>query len=281
VTKTWWTLAAAFAVAGLALAGPTAAQAAPEKRAAAPVRAMWVWTPRDAAAITSWAASQGVGELFAYVSPAPDARELASLRDLSNRAHAAGIRVSALGGEPGWATAPETVRAWRARVTASRLFDGVHLDIEPYLLSAWTTDRAKLVAAYLATLDAARAAGPERLEVDVPFWYGTVARPDGSTLADAVLARVDAVTVMSYRDTADGIVTVGADMLVRGDRAGKPVRLAAETRPLADCGYCTFAQEGRKALQQALGQVDSASVKHAAYRGVAVHDVDGWRALRG
>jgi hypothetical protein len=287
--KTWWTVLAAIAFAGFASAVPAAAMAAPAARPAAPAkrvavpatpgRAMWIWSPRDAAAITDWATGHGVGELFAYVSPAPDATELASLRDLSIRAHAAGIRLAALGGEPGWATSPDTVRAWRTRITASRLFDGVHLDVEPYLLSAWTGNRSSVVASYLAMLDAARAAGPERLEVDVPFWYGTIALADGRTLADAVLPRVDAVTVMSYRDSADGMSSVGADMLGRAGRAGKPVRLAAETRPLADCGYCTFAQAGSRALQRALTDVDTASAKYPTYAGVAVHDFDGWRRL--
>jgi hypothetical protein len=84
---------------------------------------------------------------------------------------------------------------------------------------------------------------------------------------------------MSYRDSGDGMSSVGADFLARGARAGKPVRLAAETRPLADCAYCTFAQKGRRALQRALTEVDATGATYATYAGIAVHDLDGWRRL--
>ena len=55
--------------------------------------------------------------------------------------------------------------------------------------------------------------------------------------------RVNAVTVMSYRDTATGansMTAVGADMLTRASAAGKNVRLAAETQNLPDCTHCTL-----------------------------------------
>src|SRR6185312_3939 len=140
-----------------------------------------------------------------------------------------------------------------------------------YLLPGWpahTTD-------FLALLDAVRTENLP-LEVDVPFWYETV--PVGSaTLADEVVARVDALTVMSYRDTAGGIVEVATDMLDRAGRAALPVRLAVETQPLADCAYCSFTR--RTEMDAALRGVDAAGQRFAAFEGVAVHQFNSWKAM--
>ncbi|WP_344407339.1 hypothetical protein, partial [Dactylosporangium fulvum] len=246
---------------------------------AAHARAMWLWSRGDPPAVVRWAGAQGVREIFVAVSWRPDAAELRHLRDLRAGTRAAGIRLSALGGDPAWATSPGDAVAWRQRATATGLFDGIHLDVEPYLLPAWKTDQPQVVDGYLAMLDALRRAGPEPLEADVPFWLATIPAPAGN-LADAVIRRVDAITVMSYRDSSAGIVKVGTDLLSRGRAGRKPVRLAAETQPLADCRYCTFATQTQARLRDQLVAVDAAAGRYDTFQGIAVHDYDNWSRLR-
>jgi hypothetical protein len=255
----------------------TVKQAAPAKTATK-ARAMWLWSAADPAAVVPWATAQGVKEIFVSVPWQPTAAQLARLKDLRNRTRAAGIRLSALGGDPAWALDAASAVAWRKRATATGLFDGIHLDVEPYLLPGWSTDQRRIVDGYLAMLDAVRAAGPEPLEADVPFWLATVPAGKGN-LADAVIARVHAITVMSYRDSAAGVLEVGADLLARGQSASRPVRLAAETQPLADCGYCTFAAQTRSALTTHLSTVDTEAARYSSFNGVAVHDYDSWTRL--
>jgi hypothetical protein len=87
---------------------------------------------------------------------------------------------------------------------------------------------------------------------------------------------------MSYRDTGTGsnsMLTVSQDWLARGAAAGKRVRLAAETNPLPDCRYCTFAEEGATRLTRELAKVDAATRRTAAFGGIAVHRYGTWRAL--
>ncbi|MEV0563132.1 hypothetical protein [Dactylosporangium sp. NPDC050588] len=241
-------------------------------------RAMWLWSQADPAAVVPWATGQRITEIFVAVPWQPTAAQLARLKDLRTRTRAAGIRLSALGGDPSWALDPASAVAWRERATATGLFDGIHLDVEPYLLPGWTTDQPRIVAGYLAMLDAVRTAGPEPLDADVPFWLATVPAGKGN-LADAVIARVHAITVMSYRDSAAGVVGVGADLLARGQSAGRPVRLAAETRPLADCAYCTFASGTRSALSTALSTVDTEAARYTSFNGIAIHDYDSWSSM--
>ncbi|MBB4695926.1 hypothetical protein [Paractinoplanes abujensis] len=251
--------------------------------APAGTRAMWLWGAYDPAEVIAWAAAQNVTEVFAYVpwSVATDG-SLTRLRDLRERADEAGIRLAALGGEPDWATHPANALAWRDAVLATNLFNAIHLDVEPYALPAWQTDPAGTKAGYLALLERMRAGNPLPIEADVPFWYGEH-QVNGKNFADEVLKRVDAVTVMSYRDTATGpnsMVAVSQDWLRRGATTKKRVRLAAETDPLAECTHCTFAEEGSRKMLRTLRQVDTATRRSAAYAGVAIHRYGSWRVLR-
>jgi hypothetical protein len=250
----------------------------PESSVAPPGRrAMWVWSSGEPVELVAWATSHGVTTMFVYVDAAvPDVERL---RELKRRCDEAGVVLDALGGEPEWAVAHAGAFAWRDTVLRLGLFRGIHVDVEPYLLPEWTTGRDAIVGSYLALLDQLAPAG--RLEVDVPFWYDTVPAP-GGTLADAVLARADAVTVMSYRNAATGensIAGVGADLLRRGTAAAKPVRLAAETRPTPDCGRCSLHDTNRRHLRTLLASVDASARQFPAFAGIAVHDYGAWRTL--
>ena len=136
-------------------------------------------------------------------------------------------------------------------------------------------------ASFLSLLDQMQALDPSGLEVDVPFWYGTIPAATGN-LADQVLSRVDAVTVMSYRDTATGVnsmMDVGTDMLTRGAAVGKPVRLAAETQNMPDCAHCTFYEQGQLQMGKTLSKVDTAAQSFSTFAGIAVHHYNSWIAL--
>jgi hypothetical protein len=263
--------------------GVVPAQAARTPPPATAARAMWLWTRADPAAVVTWAVGHGVREIYAYVPPdLPASGDLPRLRILKQRADAAGVRLTALGGDARWVFDPDAALAWQGTALGTGLFAGAHVDVEPYALTQWYADRPGTAAAYLNLLARLQAQSPAPLEADVPFWYATIPAGTGN-LADQVLARVDAVTVMSYRDTATGpnsMLDVGADMLARGSAAGKPVRLAAETQRLADCPYCTFYEEGQAQLTKTLSAVDTAARAYPAYAGIAVHHYDSWVALR-
>ncbi len=251
---------------------------------AAPVntRAMWLWGTDPAADVIAWATRHNVSEVFVYVPPSVlTDGGLERLQDLKERAVARRIKLRALGGEADWVIRPAEALAWQRTAVSTGLFDGIHLDVEPYLIDAWTTDLQATAAAYLKLLDRMRAASTLPLEADVPFWFGqfSVGRRN---LAAEVLRRVNGVTVMSYRDTAIGpnsMLAVSRDWLARGKAAGKRVRLAAETGPLPDCRHCTFHEEGAVALTLELAKVDAATRQTAAFGGIAVHHYGAWRTL--
>jgi hypothetical protein len=247
------------------------------------VRSMWLWNQSDPASVVGWATSHGVSEIFVYVrADLPTSGDLPRLIDLKARADAANITLSALNGEPEWTFNHAAALAWQNTAMGTGLFARTHIDVEPYLLNEWTIDQAGTAQAYLDLLSALRANDTRPLEADVPFWYSTIPLGAGN-VADEVLSRVDAVTVMSYRDTATGpnsMMDVGTDMLARASAAGKPVRLAAETQPTPDCLHCTFYEEGQRYMTRTLARVDPLARAYSGFAGIAIHHYVSWTQLR-
>jgi hypothetical protein len=270
------------AAAALALPGASSAGSAGLTAVKAGTRAMWLWSDAPAADVVTWANAKGVTEIFVNVSPSVLTNgDLARLQDLKQRADASRIRLTALGGDPAWTTDHAAALAWQKAVVKTGIFDGIHLDVEPYLTDGWTKNTQATEASYLTLLDKLRAGSTLSVDADVPFWFGQY-KVGQKNLADEVLTRVKAVTVMSYRDTGTGInsmLSVSQDWLSRGAAAGKRVRLGAETSALPDCTYCTFAEEGANRLDQELAKVDGATRQTAAFAGIAIHQYGAWRAL--
>jgi hypothetical protein len=262
--------------------GPSAG-AAP----ATPQRAMWVWDRPQVKSLVAFATKNGVQDLFVSVpADLPTSGQLGWFRTLRTQTTAAGIRVHALGSETTWIDDVPAALRWESAALGTGLFDGVHLDVEPWLHGAWgSPGQAAMLQRYLELLDRMEAASTAPVEADVAFWLDQVAVPEGR-LDDAVLARVDAVTVMTYRTTVtgpDSITAVGAAALDAATRAGKPARLAVETNELGPAPVArkqTFWGSSQAQLVTALAAVDAAEVGSAAYAGIAVHDRAGWEALR-
>ena len=113
---------------------------------ASSARAMWVWVheaaPPDAAAVAAFAAQQRVTEAFVSV---PWGGPTAITHQCAAALRSRGVRVSALGGDPSWTTGTDAV-TWMQRATAAWLFDGIHLDIEPWTRRDWPGRELELLA---------------------------------------------------------------------------------------------------------------------------------------
>lgn len=252
-------------------------------------RAMWVWTRPAPRRLVRFADRHGVRDLFLHVPPeldrSPDRRWV---RRVAEAARPSGLRLHALGGDPGWTTDTAAAVAWQRDVLTTGLFRSVHVDIEPWGRADWATDQDRLVAGYLRTLRALeREGGDSRLEADLPFWFHQLRTRDRVPVDEAVLGIVDRVTVMTYRTKvtgSDSVVRLGRPTLRTGARAGKPVRLAVETNHLGDDPVSekqTFFGHDPEELAAALRRVDRVVGHVRSYAGVAIHDLDGWRGLEG
>src|SRR5688572_22059279 len=94
-------------------------------------RAMWLWNQADPATVLSWATAHGVSEIFVHaVRDLATSDDLPRLQELKARADAAGVRLSALGGDPGWTFDHAAALAWQRTALDTGLFAGSHIDVE-------------------------------------------------------------------------------------------------------------------------------------------------------
>ncbi len=277
---------AALAAAVVALQVSTA-QAQADPAAPSAPRALWVWDTSTPAETVALAQARGVGQLYVSVPVRLDiSPRLAEVRELSERARAAGLRVDALGGDPGWIDEPKRVAdRWLRPALGTGLFTGVHVDIEPYTTPAWNTDRAGVVKRYLKTLDVLReAAGAAPIEADIPFWLHEIPAA-GSTLDREIMRRTDGVTVMAYRRAAsgpDGTIALATPAVQAGSASGTPVRIGQETNDLGPepvNAKQTHFGHTLTELEAELALVSAAFGGQSRFAGLAIHDAAGYAAM--
>ncbi|MGV8966563.1 MAG: hypothetical protein ACOH2F_09800 [Cellulomonas sp.] len=281
-----------------------ARQHTPTSRSA--ITAMWAWdnavSPRDDVAGRGYApaspdrlaAFARAGELREVYVAAPSAGHGDAIADAFGETcralRAAGVELSALGGEPAWLDDPSLVDRWFADALRSGSFDRVQVALEPWGAPRWSADPVGTLGAFLAVLDRARAAAdPTAVDVAVPWWFAHepfTDREPGTTMLDAVLARVDRVSILAFADRAagpDGILALTARAVRAAVTADREFTIGVETctPELAGGAQYTFFDEGPVALLRESAVVRARLMDVRGYRGVAVADHRSWRGLLG
>lgn len=251
-------------------------------------RAMWVWRPADPDELVRFAQANAVTRLFVAV-PVPVPAKLGGFVRLVARAHTAGIAVDALGGDPGWIDRPAwPVEHWLIPVLRAGLFDGVHVDVEPHAHPDWYSAPAGIVERYLDVLTMlAEQCRPAKatLEADTGWWFHRIAAGD-SSLDREVLRRVDAVTVLAYRNRAvgtDGTIALATPQVRAATELRRPIRVGQETNDLGDSPddrKQTFHGHRRVRMERELRVVEhSFAASSPTYAGLAIHDHTGYSAM--
>lgn len=226
--------AAALNLASLRLE-PAAASAAP--------RATWIWDRGEwmerGDALLAWARREAIGELFVVVTlDGPRVRHPAQLRAFVRKAHAAGIAVTSVEGDPHMvlpnhrAATADRARAFADYNRASRPEErlrAMQFDVEPYLLPDAVLAPADRDREYLAMARALReAAGDMAIDYVVPFWWW-----DKTALLDGLAQVADGLAVMDYRTAPDQIYGFAAPFLDWSAQHGKRVHIALEAGRVA------------------------------------------------
>ncbi|HUZ45392.1 MAG TPA: hypothetical protein VMW54_02020 [Terriglobia bacterium] len=252
---------------------PAATEPQPAAREdAAPYHSMWVWktaellnNPQAANRLFDFCSRTGLKEIYLSIDfdASPGHRIPVSIPDgpsygaFLKAAHQRGLLVEALAGAPVWAASAYHARALgavrailelNARMGAEGRFDGIHFDVEPYLLLGFAAPgyRKLLLKEYLEMLAQCSAAahkGHVAFACDIPWWFFPVSPAareeltvsfDGTekTVGEHVADLLDSVTIMDYRNEADGsggIITFGIPALAYAAEIHKKIRIGLET----------------------------------------------------
>ena len=253
--------------------------------------AMWLWhsslitsAPRQ---ILSFAMSNHVNLIYLQIS---SATSLSAYSSFVAAAASSGISVYALGGSPNWATDPthsgltelvSWVSAYNTSVAPASRFVGMNLDLEPYTLPAWTSDRSSVTQTWMANVNyidnAVHGIGLP-LSLTLPFWLNQY--PAGSTgmgLGSWMIKNSDAIDIMAYRSTlggSNGVAAVASPLLSAAASAGHKAIVAVDTTPGLSTSFTSQAS-----LAIALDSFQSSFGQLASFGGYAVNDYENWSSL--
>ena len=211
------------------------------------------------------------------------------LRRFLHAAHARGVRVVYLCGDPSWAT-PEhqadaldllkAILEFNAAGKAGERYDGIAYDVEPYSLPGWPSQ--DLENGYLSLFDksneAIRASG-QRLSMSaiIPRWFSN-SELDG--LDRKVVDRSDAIIIMDYVNSASRLVNDAGKEIAYAATAHKPVWVAVETGELDDTPRATFYGQSNSQMESALTQALPAFQSQASFVGYAIHSLHSYQPMK-
>jgi len=283
--------------------------------AAAP-RAIWIWDEEadrmldddDARReVETFLARQHISTMYLYADEFHGRNILVNqpekYRKLIANAHARGFKVFALLGSAYLNTEeyilpekrPAAVRMFGSVLEfnknspdASSRFDGVNIDIEPYVLDDWSSARPLRGRQYLdlsAEFMRMKAAAGSSLLVGpaMPFWYDGIEDVDCNgqrrKFNECVQDIYDYVAIMDYRNVAEGsdsIVSLAQGELEYADRIGKKVMIGVEVLESTPAKL-TFFGTSNKYFEEQLALAEFAMKQHRSFGGFVVHHLTPYR----
>jgi len=262
-----------------------------------PARGLWVWSTAvltsstERAKFFEFAKARSVRTVYLAAGNYMT-YQTEYINKFTAEAKARCIQVEILFGKSSWALSTghaEAIAKLKAAVVTIKLMPvkpvGVHFDVEPHLLSGWSTNMSSIGNQYIDLLDKLRpiahAAGL-RLTVDVPFWYDgkSITRNGVSRkLSELTADRVDRLGIMDYRDTASEMISAVTNEVAYAVKIGKQVVLGAETMCNVSPSYITFCQEGRTKLEEAFKTVKAKYAGTGALGEMAVHHYGTYQVM--
>ncbi|CEG25614.1 hypothetical protein BN1002_00429 [Bacillus sp. B-jedd] len=213
---------------------------------------------------------------------------ITSYKQFIAKASALGIKVHALDGAPNWVSGSGTtylnqlmgwVKTYQAEALPAEKFSGIHLDVEPYLYSGWTSNYKATVLAYQNLLLNAKSQARQLglpIGADMPFWFDEHSynnKIGKGNLANWVIQTVDSPTIMAYRDTAPAIANIISTELQMANAAGKTLIIGVETGATSEGDFITFYEEGKAYMEGELAQVGGNLT-------FAIHYLESWMAMK-
>ncbi len=288
-----------------------------------PQRGMWVWhlqcyaTRAKREQLIQFCKSERITLLLVQVHYDMDRRAKTprGLRrpqaygDLIQKAREAGISVEALEGDPEWSHPAgqgtfwpklKVILDWYKAQPPNRRFAGLHLDVEPYLLSEFqTTHKLDLLRGYLQFMaqarDRVKQCDPSLIfAADIPFWYDVYEEDEylnhcvlefhgKKKYASSHLQDIcDYVGIMSYRRNALGensITRLCEGELAYAEKIGKKIFCGVETSPGQDPPTISFYGTDPPLFREQLALVEKAFRGRPGFGGILIHHYLSYQAF--
>lgn len=259
------------------------------------VKATWIWQTdliKDGGEeLLDFSREEGINLIYLQINRQMPAE---TYEAFIQRAHDAQIAVHALGGDPRWALTEYRndmlglvtwVNDYNNKVSTSARFDGIHLDIEPYVLAEWGTAQDQIIAAWEQnlTLFLSQASGMGlELGIDIPFWFDHYTLPNRVGFNEWLIGAFDHVTVMAYRNQVEsehGILDLTRDELELAGRLGKQLLIGVNTKEMPGQAHTTFYGHGKERMNQKLEHLSSVLDSYESFGGIAIHDIRNWQSM--
>ncbi|HEY9578067.1 MAG TPA: hypothetical protein VIR64_10370 [Pseudobacillus sp.] len=124
------------------------------------------------------------------------------------------------------------------------------------------------------------------LAVDIPFWFDEKSYSNTlgkGRLSEWVIANMDFVTIMAYRDTAagqNGIIEHVRNEMNFAAAKNKKVSIGVETISSAEADFVSFYEEGEMYMWEQLDSTRSYYKQLSSFNGFAIHSLHGWMKLQ-
>ncbi|MFW5436776.1 copper amine oxidase N-terminal domain-containing protein [Paenibacillus apiarius] len=257
----------------------------------------WMWDSklieRDPDKLINFASDNHVTSVYLQIDAdiAPTIYE-----DFIRSAKEKHINVEALAGRPDWAYKSKQdqikkfiawVKNYNASVGTEARFDGLHFDIEPYLLTEWKTDNKAVLESWMDNLRLIEKETKDsdmKITLDVPYWLNTVKVPGTEYSFSAwLLEKFDCLVIMDYRNFAlgkNGIVENANAMMREASTLNKEVIVAVETAKNVESDRTSFYSKRIEAMEKELQAAHQKLSRYSSYAGFAIHDFKSWEAMK-
>jgi hypothetical protein len=208
------------------------------------------------------------------------------------------IRVEALEGSPDWLSTTginlqntffNCLTSYQKNSSLNEQFKGVHLDVEPYSNSEYSTNQNKIINNYQTFLLSSKNICKKlnlNFGIDIPFWFNEVNYNTvygNGNLAEWIFINVKTVSIMAYRDFASGANGINEIAKAEMDLCKKynvQATIAVETGDLPETPFVTFFEEGQAYMSNQLNSVYLNYKTNSAFRGFAIHHLDSWMNMK-
>jgi len=283
-----------FLVVGLMLPAINANAAASSK-----TNATWIWNPWSLTTaagqnkVINFLVKNNVTDVYLQIDQEVERK---IYQQFNTKATNNKISVHALDGAPKWAldggqnyadSLFQWVKNYQKSSSANQRFTGIHLDVEPYILKEWNTNRADVVLAYQKLIKRSGQLSDNLnldFSVDIPFWFDEITFTNtygNSNLAKWAIKNSDFATIMAYRNTASG--ANGINALVKteiqyANNAGKAINIGVETGESSEGANISFYEKSKSYMNSELAKVAKAYPQENI--NFAVHYIETWMQIR-